>query len=79
MLTPQPAPRGRSVGSLTWAGIFNTYYWLDPQKRIAGVFLTQILSFADPNAVTLYGEFESGIYGGRTDGGVTHRHWRLVI
>jgi methyl acetate hydrolase len=79
ILTPQPAPRGRSIGSLTWAGIFNTYYWLDPQKRIAGVFLTQILSFADPKAVTLYGEFESGIYGGRTDGGVTHRHLRLVI
>jgi methyl acetate hydrolase len=64
MLTPQPGPNGRSAGSLTWAGIFNTYYWLDPQKRIAGVFLTQILPFADPKAVALYGEFESGIYGG---------------
>jgi len=49
---------------LTWAGIFNTYYWLDPAKRIAGVFLTQILPFADHKAVALYGEFESGIYGG---------------
>jgi CubicO group peptidase (beta-lactamase class C family) len=63
MLTPQPGPNGRSAGSLTWAGIFNTYYWLDPQKRIAGVYLTQILPFADPKAVALYGEFESGIYG----------------
>jgi CubicO group peptidase (beta-lactamase class C family) len=64
MLTPQPGPNGRSAGSVTWAGIFNTYYWLDPQKRIAGVFLTQILPFADSKAVALYGEFESGIYGG---------------
>jgi CubicO group peptidase (beta-lactamase class C family) len=32
---------------LTWAGIFNTYYWLDPQKHVAGVILTQILPFAD--------------------------------
>jgi CubicO group peptidase (beta-lactamase class C family) len=64
MLTPQPGPNGRSAGSVTWAGIFNTYYWLDPQKRIAGVFLTQILPFADHKAVALYGEFESGIYGG---------------
>jgi methyl acetate hydrolase len=63
MLTPQPGPNGRSAGSLTWAGIFNTYYWLDPQKRIAGVYLTQILPFADPKALALYGEFESGIYG----------------
>jgi CubicO group peptidase (beta-lactamase class C family) len=63
MLTPQPGPNGRSAGSLTWAGIFNTYYWLDPQKRIAGVYLTQILPFADPKALALYGAFESGIYG----------------
>ena len=63
MLTPQPGPNGRSAGSLTWAGIFNTYYWLDPQKRIAGVYLTQILPFADPQALALYGEFEGGIYG----------------
>jgi methyl acetate hydrolase len=63
MLTPQSGPNGRSAGSLTWAGIFNTYYWLDPQKRIAGVYLTQILPFADPKALALYGEFESGIYG----------------
>ena len=63
MLTPQPGPNGRSAGSLTWAGIFNTYYWLDPQKRIAGVYLTQMLPFADTKALALYGEFESGIYG----------------
>jgi CubicO group peptidase (beta-lactamase class C family) len=63
MLTPQSGPNGRSAGSLTWAGIFNTYYWLDPQKRIAGVYLTQILPFADPKALALYGEFESSIYG----------------
>ena len=64
MITPQPGPNGRSAGSVTWAGIFNTYYWLDPAKRIAGVFLTQILPFAEHKAVALYGEFESGIYGG---------------
>src|SRR6516162_1122218 len=64
MITPQPGPNGRSAGSVTWAGVYNTYYWLDPQKRIAGVFMTQILPFADHKAVALYGEFESGIYGG---------------
>jgi methyl acetate hydrolase len=63
MITPQPGPNGRSAGSLTWGGIFNTYYWLDPQKRIAGVFLSQLLPFVDQKAVALYGEFESGVYG----------------
>jgi methyl acetate hydrolase len=64
MINTLPGPNGRSAGSLTWGGIYNTYYWLDPQKRIAGVFLTQLLPFADHKAVALYGEFESGIYGG---------------
>ena len=44
-------------------GIYNTYYWLDPQKRVAGVILTQILPFADPAVLRLYGGFESGVYG----------------
>ena len=63
MINTQPGPNGRSAGSLTWAGIFNTYYWLDPQKRIAGVFLTQVLPFADGPAVRIYGDFEKAVYG----------------
>jgi len=62
MINTQAGPNGRSAGSLTWAGIFNTYYWLDPQKRVAGVLLTQILPFADHKAVKLYGEFENAVY-----------------
>jgi len=63
MINTLPGPNGRSAGSVTWGGIFNTYYWLDPRKRIAGVFLTQLLPFADGKAVALYGAFERGVYG----------------
>jgi CubicO group peptidase (beta-lactamase class C family) len=63
MITTQPGPNGRSAGSLTWGGIFNTYYWLDPQKRIAGVYLAQILPFADAAALRAYGDFEKAVYG----------------
>src|SRR5437868_5653480 len=62
MINTEPGPNGRSAGSLTWAGIYNTYYWLDPQKHVAGVILTQVLPFADHKAVKLYGEFESAVY-----------------
>ena len=62
VINAQRGPNGRSAGTLTWAGLFNSYYWLDPQKRVAGVILTQILPFADHNAVKLYGEFESAVY-----------------
>jgi methyl acetate hydrolase len=62
VVNAQPGPNGRSTGTLTWAGLFNSYYWIDPQKHVTGVILTQILPFADDGAVKLYGEFESGIY-----------------
>jgi methyl acetate hydrolase len=62
MLNMQPGPNGRSPGTVSWAGIFNTYYWIDPAKRVGGVIMTQILPFADEGAVKLYGQFESGVY-----------------
>lgn len=62
MLNMDPSPNGRSAGTVSWAGLFNSYYWLDPARRVAGVILTQILPFADPLAVALYGRFERGVY-----------------
>jgi CubicO group peptidase (beta-lactamase class C family) len=62
MLSLEPGPNGRSAGSVTWAGLFNTYYWLDPTKRVAGLIMTQILPFADHQTVALYGAFERGVY-----------------
>ena len=62
MLTLEPVPEGRSAGSLTWAGIYNTYYWIDPKTRIAAVFMTQVLPFADDRVLGVYRRFERGIY-----------------
>jgi CubicO group peptidase (beta-lactamase class C family) len=62
MLNLQPGPNGRSAGTVSWGGLFNTYYWIDPSKRVTGVIMTQILPFADPRALQLYGQFERGVY-----------------
>jgi CubicO group peptidase (beta-lactamase class C family) len=62
MINMVPGPDGRSAGSLTWGGLFNTYYWIDPNKRIAAVFMTQVLPFADEMTLRLYGRFERGLY-----------------
>jgi CubicO group peptidase (beta-lactamase class C family) len=61
MINVDAVPDGRSAGSLTWAGLFNTYYWIDPTKRIAGVIMMQILPFADQQALQAYRQFERGI------------------
>ena len=62
MLNLQAGPNGRSAGTVSWGGLFNTYYWLDPVKRVTGLIMTQILPFADQRAVKLYGQFERGVY-----------------
>jgi methyl acetate hydrolase len=67
MLTPEPGPNGRGAGSVTWAGIFNSYYWLDPVTGVAGLIMTQILPFCDPQVLTLYGAFERELYAALTD------------
>jgi CubicO group peptidase (beta-lactamase class C family) len=61
MINLDPVADGRKAGSLTWAGLFNTYYWIDPATRIAGVIMMQILPFADAQALAVYREFERGI------------------
>ena len=62
MINTQPIANGRGAGSLTWGGLFNTYYWIDPNKRVAAVFMTQVLPFADNRALRLYRQFEREIY-----------------
>ena len=62
MINTETAPTGRSAGSLAWAGLANTYFWIDPSKNIAGVILMQFLPFADPQALQTFAEFESQLY-----------------
>ncbi len=62
MINTLPGPDGRSAGSLSWGGIFNTYYWIDPHKRLVAVILTQILPFADARVLALYRAFERALY-----------------
>ncbi len=63
MINMQAVPDGRSAGSLTWGGLFNTYYWIDPRRRIAAVFMAQVLPFADDRTLRIYRQFERGVCG----------------
>jgi methyl acetate hydrolase len=62
MMNLDPVQYGRKAGSLTWAGLYNTYYWIDPASGIAGVIMMQILPFADRLALETYRQFEHSIY-----------------
>jgi CubicO group peptidase (beta-lactamase class C family) len=62
LLNPEPGPFGRSANSLTWAGLPNCYYWIDPAKGIAAVILMQLLPSGDPGALRAYAGFEAAVY-----------------
>lgn len=51
LTNPEPIEGRRSAGSLAWAGIFNSYFWIDPAKGIGGLFMTQLSPFGDPGAL----------------------------
>ncbi len=61
-INPEPLPTGRSAGSLAWAGLANSYYWIDPAKKVAGVYATQVLPFFDDKAVATCTAFETAVY-----------------
>lgn len=62
LTNPEPGPNGRSAGSLNWAGIFNSYYWIDPAKGVGGVFMSQLSPFGDPGAMACFGALERMAY-----------------
>ena len=62
LITTEQVPGRRSPGSLSWGGINNTYFWIDPSRGIAGVILMQYLPFADVKALAAYDAFERGAY-----------------
>jgi methyl acetate hydrolase len=52
----------RSPGSLSWAGLFNTEFWIDPKAGIGGIVLMQGLPFYDDGAIRTLRDFESVLY-----------------
>jgi CubicO group peptidase (beta-lactamase class C family) len=64
-VTGSPGDPGmRQPGSLSWAGIFNTEFWIDPSRRICAVLMMQYLPFYDPAAIDTLQGFERRVYAG---------------
>ncbi len=62
LINLEPAPSGRSAGSLAWAGLSNSFFWIDPARGIGGVYISQIVPFADQRSLALYEAFEATVY-----------------
>ena len=64
LINTAKTPEGRSPGSLAWAGLANTYYWIDPARDVTGVILMQLLPFADSKCLEAFAGLERGVYAG---------------
>ena len=58
----QPSANGGPEGMLTWAGLANSYFWIDRTNGIAGAYLSQMLPFADAGSLGLFMEFQREVY-----------------
>lgn len=62
VLNTQQQPGMRATGSGTWAGIFNTHFWIDPTTGITGAIYSQFLPFVTPGSMQMYADFEKALY-----------------
>ena len=62
LINDQPLEQGRSAGSGSWAGVLNTYFWIDHKNDLAGVFLTQVLPCYSRQLLEAFKSFEELSY-----------------
>lgn len=61
------ASTGCPAGTLSWAGLANSYFWIDRTNGIAGCYLSQILPFADQGSIDLFYDFQRAVYAAQVD------------
>jgi CubicO group peptidase (beta-lactamase class C family) len=57
-------PHRRAPGSLSWGGIANTHFWIDPEREVGVVLLCQLLPFHDERVLELLEAFETTLHEG---------------
>ena len=58
------AAKYRSAGAMSWAGIYNTEFWIDQERHIGGIQMMQVLPFYDEGAIRTLRDFEALVYSG---------------
>ena len=61
-INEEPLPTGRPAGGLMWAGLANSYYWIDMENQVAGTYISQQFPFADPRSFGLFEDTERAYY-----------------
>jgi len=50
---------------MSWAGIFNTFFWIDREKHVCAVVMTQMSPGLDDGPRKLLEQFDGAVYAWR--------------
>ena len=64
-INSKPSESGRGANTMAWAGIFNTYFWIDREKNVCAVLMTQMSPGADEGPLKVLVDFDRAVYSGR--------------
>ena len=62
LLNTVTSPQGRPTGTLMWAGVENTFYWIDPHRSLCAVIMMQFFPFLDPQGAGVLADFTKAVY-----------------
>jgi CubicO group peptidase (beta-lactamase class C family) len=62
LLNTMTSPEGRPPGTLMWAGVENSFYWIDPRRSICAVIMMQFFPFLDPQGAGMLTDFTKAVY-----------------
>jgi CubicO group peptidase (beta-lactamase class C family) len=62
LINAEAVPGGRAANSLAWAGVHNTFFWIDPASRLTAVLMMQLLPANDPAVLETMIGFEAAVY-----------------
>ena len=61
-INEEPLPTGRPAGGLMWAGMANSYCWIDIDNQVAGTYISRQFPFADARTYRLCTDIETAAY-----------------
>ena len=61
-LNSRASDGGRGANTMSWAGIYNTFFWIDRERKVCAVLMSQMLPGADAGALKLAGDFDRAVY-----------------
>lgn len=61
-LNSKPIEKGRGANTMSWVGVFNTFFWIDREKKVCAVLMTQMSPGLDDGPAKLLEDFDRAVY-----------------